>query len=336
MTIKAYAAMTKGARLEPFEYSPASLGPLDVEVRVTHCGLCHSDVHLIDNDWGISSYPLVPGHEIVGIVTAKGSQVRHLAVGQRVGVGWQRSSCLLCDQCLAGDENLCREHSATCVGNYGGFADGITTDGRFVFPIPEGLSAEQAAPLLCGGITVFSPLEHFEVEPAMKVGIVGIGGLGHLALQFASAFGCEVTAFSSSPNKEAEARQFGAKHFVSSVGKSFGAARTGYFDFILSTVFADLDWSAYLGLIKPNGKLCFVGVPKSPIALPVFSLIEGRKSVCGSPIGGRATMRRMLEFAARHNIKASAEVMPFSRINEGVDRLRSGRSQFRIVFCHGK
>ena len=182
-----------------------ALGPHDVEIRISHCGICHSDVHLVDGDWGMGSYPMVPGHEIVGTVAALGPEVRHLEAGARVGVGWQRGACLACESCGAGDENLCAENEATCVGHHGGFADRIRLDGRFAFPIPEGLASENAAPLLCGGATVYSPLRRW-VKPSMRVGVVGIGGLGHLGLQFARAMGCEVTAISSTPDKEAEAR----------------------------------------------------------------------------------------------------------------------------------
>ena len=216
MTIHAHAAMAPRQTLNPFQYEPAGLGPWDVEVAITHCGICHSDIHLIDNDWGISSYPLVPGHEIIGTVEDAGAEVKHLKKGQRVGVGWQRGSCLVCEQCLKGNENLCPENRATCVGNHGGFAERIRVDSRFAFPIPDALASENAAPLLCGGATVYSPLKNYGVVPSMRIGVIGIGGLGHLALQFANAFGCEVTAFSSTPDKEKEAGLFGAHRFIAS------------------------------------------------------------------------------------------------------------------------
>ena len=176
MSFHAYAAHSKKSALKPFVYEPLPLGPHDVEIRISHCGICHSDVHLVDGDWGMGSYPMVPGHEIVGTVTALGSEVRHLEAGARVGVGWQRGACLACDSCIAGDENLCAQNVATCVGNYGGFADRVRLDGRFAFPIPEGIASENAAPLLCGGATVYSPLRRW-VRPSMRVGVVGIGGL---------------------------------------------------------------------------------------------------------------------------------------------------------------
>ena len=193
MGFRAYAAHEQKGPLAPFVYEPGELGPNDVEIRVSHCGICHSDVHLVDGDWGASSYPMVPGHEIVGTVAAAGPAVRQLAVGQRVGVGWQCGACLECEWCVSGQENLCAQEEATCVERPGGFAERIRVDGRFAFPIPDALRSEHAAPLLCGGVTVYAPLARF-ARPSLRVGVIGIGGLGHLALQFARAMGCEVTA----------------------------------------------------------------------------------------------------------------------------------------------
>ncbi|OFZ56286.1 MAG: alcohol dehydrogenase [Bdellovibrionales bacterium RIFOXYC1_FULL_54_43] len=331
LSIQSYAAKQPGAQLEKFEYAPEPLGPYDVEIEIECCGVCHSDVHLIDNDWKMNSYPLVPGHEIVGFIHEKGGMVRDLQFGQRVGVGWQRGACLTCEHCIRGDENLCPNNAATCVGHFGGFAKEIRVDSRFVFPIPDELESENAAPLLCGGITVFSPLQHYAVQPWMKVGIVGIGGLGHLAIQFARAFGCEVTVFSSSPDKEKEAREFGARRFISSVDPGAMAAARGTLDFILTTSVADLDWNAFLNILKPDGKLCFVGAPAKPITVPVFSLIGGRKTVCGSPIGSRTAIRQMLEFAARHKIQAKVQTIPMSEANKAIDKVRSNQARYRMV-----
>jgi uncharacterized zinc-type alcohol dehydrogenase-like protein len=328
MTITGYAAPKKSAPLESHSYEPAPLGPHDVDIDITHCGICHSDVHLIDDDWGLSKYPFIPGHEIIGNVTAKGDQVVKLEIGQRVGIGWQRSSCMHCESCHQGEENMCAKQEATCVGHNGGFANKIRADGRFAFPIPEKLSSENAAPLLCGGVTVFSPLHFYDVRPTDKVGVIGIGGLGHLALQFANAFGCEVTAFSHSPEKEAEAKKFGAHHFVSSSDLS---ASTGNFDFILCTISKPLDWDQYLALLKPKGKLCFVGAQEKPIDVSFFSLLTGRKTVCGSNIGSRPDICKMLEFAAHHGIEAQTEVFPLSNANEALDKLRAGKMRYRAV-----
>jgi uncharacterized zinc-type alcohol dehydrogenase-like protein len=331
MKIKAYAASEQKSALTPFEYEPKRLARKEVEVQITHCGICHSDVHLIDDDWGVSTFPLVPGHEIVGEITAIGADVRHLELGARVGIGWQRSSCMQCESCLRGDENLCRDREATCVGHHGGFANTIQIDGDFVFTLPKNLSSENAAPLLCAGVTVYAPLHYYGVKPAMKVGVIGIGGLGHLAIQFAAKFGCEVTAFSTSRDKEAETRKFGAHHFVSSTDPQELASLSNSLDFILSTINQDLNWDSYVNILKPNGKLCFVGVPKSPVNVPVFNLIGSQKSICGSSIGSRTVMREMLEFAARHQIEAKTEVVPMSEVNSAITKVRNNMARYRMV-----
>jgi len=331
MQIKCLAAMKEKGPLEDFQYDPQPLGPYDVEVAISHCGICHSDINMIDNDWGMSAFPQVPGHEIVGIVTATGMSVVNLEEGQRVGIGWQCGACLECEQCATGNDNLCGESRATCVGNHGGFAERIRVDSRYVFPIPEKLAGENAAPLLCGGTTVFSSLRNFGVTPGMKVGVVGIGGLGHLALQFSRAWGCEVTAFSSTGAKEKEAHKFGAHKFVSSKGKESLDSMAGSLDFIISASPATLDWATYLNILKPKGILCVVGGVLEPMAIPAFGLIMGQKSVCGSLIGSRAAIREMLDFAARHGIEAKTEVTSMKKANEAVDRVRKGAARYRMV-----
>ncbi len=331
MRINAYAAMAAKKNLQKFQYEPKELGPWDVEVKISHCGICHSDVHLIDDDWAIGSYPLVPGHEIVGVVTALGSNVTHLKNGLRLGIGWQRNACLTCEFCARGEENMCTQNEAICVGHYGGYAEAIRTDSRFVFPIPENLNSEQVGPLMCGGITVFSPLRRYAVQPIMKVGVIGIGGLGHLALQFTRAFGCEVTAFSTSPDKEAEARSFGAHHFINSNNKSAMEKAVNSLDFILNTLYVDIDWAAYLNILRPSGKICNVGAGANPITIPASPLLVGQKSICGSVIGGRAMIIDMLEFAARHDIQAKTEVVPMSEVNAAIDKVRQGKARYRMV-----
>ena len=336
MTVQAHAAMSAKGKLHPFKYESCGLGPFDVEVRITHCGICHSDLHLIDNDWGVSSYPLVPGHEIVGHVSARGAEVRGLEPGQRVGIGWQCGACLECDLCVAGEDHLCPRNQPTCVGHHGGFADKVVVDSRYAFPIPERLASENAAPLLCGGVTVYSPMRHYGVQPRMKVGVIGIGGLGHLALQFARALGCEVTAFSSSPEKEKEARTFGAHHFVASTDSSALKEAAGSVDFLLSTVFADLDWGGYLDVLRPNGKLCFVGAAAGPITFSIGQILGGQKSLCASVTGSRWMIREMLDFAARHGIEARIELAPMSEVNAALDKLRENRARYRMVLHNGQ
>jgi len=331
MPIHAYAATAAGTPLGPFAYEPEPLGSHGIEISVSHCGICHSDLHLIDNDWGNSTYPLVPGHEVVGEVIAVGSAVSDHQVGDRVGVGWQCGSCGHCDHCVAGDEPFCADNRATCVGRFGGYADRLRVDGRFAFAIPAALSSEVAAPLLCGGATVYTPLRCFGVRPDHRVGVIGIGGLGHLAVQFAHAFGCEVTAFSSSPDKEAEARELGAHHFVASGDTDALGAAAGSLDFILSTVNVSLDWTAYLNALRPRGHLCIVGAVPSALEIPVFPLMVGQRAVCGSVIAGRPMMREMLAFAARHRIGAHTEAMAMTEVNAALDRLRAGQARYRIV-----
>jgi uncharacterized zinc-type alcohol dehydrogenase-like protein len=334
MLINCWAAMAAKESLRPFQYEPGELNPREVEISITHCGLCHSDVHLIDNDWGMSSYPLVPGHEIIGTVSALGAHVANLKLGQRVGVGWQRAACLECDYCVRGEENLCPRAVPTCVAGYGGFATRIRVDNHFVFSIPDSLDSTTAAPLLCGGVTVFTPLRAFGVTPVMRVGVIGIGGLGHLALQFAKAFGCEVTAFSSTPAKEAEARQFGAQHFVASGDPSAMAKAAASLDFLFATTSVGMDWNALLNLLRPKGKLCVLGGAPVPLTVSPFPLVLGQRTICGSPVGGRAAMTEMLEFAARHGIKAKVEVMPMSAANAAIGRVAANRARYRMVLVN--
>ncbi len=213
--VNAFAAIIAGGPLEPWSFERGALGPQEVDIDVTHCGVCHTDLHLLDNDFGITAYPFVPGHEAVGLVKATGSDVTHLTLGQRVGVGWQRGSCGECEWCGRGLQNLCAKSHPTCLAGYGGFAKSLRVDSYFGIPIPDGLDSASAAPMLCAGITVYSPLRRY-LRPASRVGIVGIGGLGHLAIQFARAMGAEVTAISTTQDKAAEARRFGAHHFVTS------------------------------------------------------------------------------------------------------------------------
>jgi len=331
MSVNAYAAYEPKGGLKPFKYDSGDIGPHDVEIKITHCGICHSDIHLIDNDWGISAYPLVPGHEIIGSIVAAGSEVQGMKIGQRVGVGWQSGSCMRCRWCQCGQENLCNDSKPTCVGRHGGFADFMRTDSAFAFPIPDKMNSETAAPLLCAGITVYSPMKHYALKPAQKVGIIGIGGLGHIALQFARAMGCEVTAFSSSRSKEEEAKAFGAHHFVSSQEKKAMRASAGSLDFILSTVTAPLDWISFINILNKNGRLCFVGGTVGNLEFPAGMLVMGQKSVCGSVIGGRATINEMLDFAARHDIRAKTEALPLEGVNKAIEKIRKNEARYRMV-----
>lgn len=331
MTIKGYAVFEKSGKLKEYEYEPESLGEWDIDVEISHCGICHSDIHLIDNDWGFSSYPFVPGHEIIGRLKNKGKNIQHINIGDRIGVGWQRSSCMHCEWCDQGEENLCLEQEATCINHNGGFANQIRCDGRFAFLIPEGLPSEQAAPLLCGGATVFSPFIEHNITATSKVGVIGVGGLGHLAVQFAKSFGCEVTAFSHSPDKEREAKELGAHHFISSTDHDGLQKITNSLDFLLCTISVPLDWEEYTAVLRPKGVLCFVGVQSEPLKLPILSLLPGRKCVCASNIASRPDMNDMLNFAALHGIHAQIEEFPLAEVNQAIDRVRSGKVRYRAV-----
>jgi len=332
--IQGLAAHAAGAELLPFRYDPGNLGSQEVEIAVTHCGICHSDLHLIANDWGISQYPFIPGHEVVGTVAALGSEVRSLEIGQRVGLGWQSNSCGRCEWCISGQENLCPDSEATCVHRNGGYADSVRANSRFVLPIPEALSSENSAPLLCAGITVYNPFRLAGVNPSSRVGIVGIGGLGHLAIQFARVFGAEVTAFSTSAGKEEEAHSLGAHNFINSRDGKAVKEVAGSLDFILSTVNADQDWATLIQTLRPTGKLWFVGVPPAPISVQAFPLISGLRSIGGSPIGSPSRIREMLLVAARHQVKATTELFPMAKANEAIDKVKKSKVRYRAVLAN--
>jgi uncharacterized zinc-type alcohol dehydrogenase-like protein len=332
MGFRAYAAHEEKGPLAPFVYEPAELGSNDVEIRISHCGICHSDVHLVDGDWGASGYPMVPGHEIVGTVASAGSAVRHLAVGQRVGVGWQCGACLECEWCVSGQENLCAQEEATCVERPGGFAERIRVDGRFAFPIPDALRSEHAAPLLCGGVTVYAPLARF-ARPSLRVGVVGIGGLGHLALQFARAMGCEVTALSTNPAKRAEALAFGAHRFVAAGDSKALRTAAQSLDFVLSTAFLAQDWKGLLRMLRPNGVLCLVGAPDESLRLDVGGMLGRQLTVTTSAIGGRPAVRETLDFAARHGIKPMVQLRLLAEADAGLEAVRRGQARYRIVLA---
>jgi len=318
----------------PFKYDPGELGLQEVEIAVSHCGVCHSDLHLISNDWGISQYPFIPGHEIVGKVVAVGAEVKSLAAGQRVGLGWQSNSCGICEWCTRGMENLCPAAEGTCVHRNGGYADRVRANARFVIPIPEALSSEHTAPLLCGGITVYNPLRTHGVNPSSRVGVVGIGGLGHMAIQFAKVFGAEVTAFSTSAGKEEEARALGAQHFVNTRESKAMREVAGTMDFVLSTINADQDWSVYVQTLRPTGTLCFVGVPPSPVSVHAFPLISGLRSISGNPTGSPHMIKEMLDVAARHGVGAKTEAFPMSQANAAIEKVKKNKVRYRAVLAN--
>ena len=332
--IKGLAAHAAGAELLSFRYKVSELAPHEVEVKISHCGVCYSDVHLIDNDWGISKYPFIPGHEIVGTITAVGSAVLDRKHGERVGIGWQADSCGICEWCRQGDEQLCAKSQPTCVGRNGGYADAIRVNSRFAVPVPDILESENVAPLLCGGVTVYSPLRNYLARPFSRVGVIGIGGLGHLGLQFARAFGCEVTAFSTSVDKEAEALELGAHHFVNTRDIAAVKKLSGSFDLILSTISADQDFQTFIGALRPKGTLVLLGASPTPIQIAGSSLISADKAIAGSSTGSPRDLGEMLDIAARHNIKAITESFPMKKANEAIARLKKNQVRYRAVLAN--
>ena len=329
--IRAWAAHGPKQALAPYQFDPGPLGPEEVEVAVEYCGICHSDVSVWNNDWGISKYPLVPGHEAIGRVIAVGEQARGLKVGQRVGVGWTAMSCMHCQLCLAGDQHLCAQLVPTIVGHNGAFAERVRAHWAWTIPVPDGMDAGAAGPLLCGGITVFAPFPTFAVKPTGRVGIVGIGGLGHMALQFAAAWGCEVTAFTSSDSKSEEARKFGAHRVVSSRNSDAIRAMAGSLDLLLVTANVPLDWQALLGTVAPKGRMHIVGAVPEPIPVAVFDLLIAQRSISGSPTGAPVTIATMLDFAVRHKIAPQVEHFPMSKVNDALAHLEAGKARYRIV-----
>ena len=332
--VNAYAAAKPGGELKSFEYDLGPIGNSQVDIKVEYCGICHSDLSMLNNDWGMTRYPFVPGHEIIGVVEAIGANAKGVTLGQRVGLGWYAGSCMTCEWCKSGNHNLCPSAEGTIVGRFGGFADKVRAQAAWVVPLPEQLEAESAGPLFCGGITVFNPIVQFDVKPTDRVGVIGIGGLGHMALRFLNAWGCKVTAFSNSPEKEAEARGFGASHFINSRDPKALAEAANSFDFILSTVNVALEWSAYIAALRPKGRLHFVGAVLEPIPVGVFPLLVGQKSISASPLGSPAATAKMLDFAARHNIQPAIETFKFAEVNEAMEKLRNGKPKYRIVLKH--
>jgi uncharacterized zinc-type alcohol dehydrogenase-like protein len=328
---KAYAAPAQGRPLAPFEFDPGPLREEQVEINISHCGICHSDLSMLDNEWGMSAYPFVPGHEVVGTVSAAGAGVKRVQVGDRVGLGWFSGSCMSCGSCLSGDHNLCATAEQTMIGRYGGFADRVRCHWVWATPLPAVIDTAKAGPLFCGGITVFNPIIQCHVQPTDRVGVVGIGGLGHLALQFLNRWGCEVTAFTSSDAKREEALKLGAHHTVNSRDSAQLQKLAGSLDFILVTANATLDWPAILNALASRGRLHVVGAVPEPIPVPAFTLLAGQKSVSGSPLGSPATTLKMLDFCARHSIAPTIETFPMSRVNDALDHLRAGKARYRIA-----
>jgi len=331
MIINAMAAKEAGAQLNPWEYEYTQPSPWECLIKVLACGICHSDIHMVDNDWQMSQYPLVPGHEVVGEVLEIGSNVAHLKPGDRVGVGWQRSSCLTCEDCLKGDENLCKENQAVVVGNHGGFADHLLMDSRFCFLIPEGIATESGGPLLCGGITVYSALRYAGMTSGQEIGIIGVGGLGHMAVQFAARMGNRVTVFTTSPDKADFATSLGAHEAVVLEGDKVPENLPRSLNILLNTVPQQLDWNAYLNLLGSDGVLSFVGVPAGPSNIDLINLLFKRRRVMASPIGGRAMILQMLDASDRFGIEPIIEKFNLKDCNKAITKVRENKIRYRAV-----
>jgi uncharacterized zinc-type alcohol dehydrogenase-like protein len=331
MKVNAFAAKEPKGNLEHFSYELGELGPEQVDIKVAYCGICHSDLSMINNEWGMTEYPLVPGHEIAGEIIAVGKAVKNLKVGDKVGMGWVSESCMSCSQCMEGDHNLCASNEATIVGRHGGFADYVRGHWSWVIPIPEGMDLSKVGPLFCGGITVFNPIVIAGVQPTDSVGVIGIGGLGHMAIKFLKYWGCEVVAFSSNPDKKEEIIAMGATKVVNSKDPSALEAIQGKLKLILNTTNVKLDWNAYLSALAPKGRLHTVGAVMEPMEISAWSLLAGEKSVGGSPLGSPELTKKMLEFSVRHGIYPIVEEFPMEKVNEAMKHLEEGKARYRIV-----
>jgi alcohol/geraniol dehydrogenase (NADP+) len=331
MNVSGYAANGPREKLQPFSYEMGEIGSEQVDIRVIYCGICHSDLSMINNDWGMTAYPIVPGHEIIGEVVAAGNAVKNVKVGDKVGLGWFSGSCMSCHECMDGSQHLCSSAEYTIGGRHGGFADHVRSHWSWAIPLPEGIDLDKAGPLLCGGITVFNPIIFAGVKATDKVGVIGIGGLGHMALKFLNKWGCEVIAFSSNPDKKKSILEMGATKVVDSTNPEELAKIAGSLNFILNTTNVTLDWNSYLVALAPKGKFHNVGAVLEPMAIPAFTLLTGEKSVSGSPLGSPSLTRTMLEFCVRHDIYPITEEFPMNQVNEAIARLEAGEARFRIV-----
>ncbi len=337
--VHGYAVSGAHAPFAPLTYALRELGPSDVKIDIAYCGVCHSDVHQARNEWGGSNFPMVPGHEIVGHVSAVGNQVKKFRVGDRVGVGCLVGSCGECDNCMAHEEQFCRKGPTFTYNSplpdgsftYGGYADGIVVDEAFTLKIPENLDLAAAAPLLCAGITTYSPLRHWNIEKGQKVGIVGLGGLGHMGLKFAHAMGASVVQFTTSLNKKDDALRLGADEVVVSTDENAMAAHAGSFNFILNTVSAPHDLNPFLNLLTRNGTMTLVGVPPKPPTIDISNLIFRRGSLAGSLIGGLAQTQEMLDYCGKHNITSDIEIIAPSAIDQAFDRVVKSDVKYRFV-----
>jgi uncharacterized zinc-type alcohol dehydrogenase-like protein len=339
-TIHAYAAQDASSALAPHMINRREPGPHDVEIDILYCGVCHSDIHQARNEWGNSIFPMVPGHEIVGRVTRVGDHVKKFKVGDLAGVGCLVDSCRECSSCKEGLEQYCENGSVGTYNayerdgktpTYGGYSTLIVVDEDFTLKVPSNLDLAATAPLLCAGITTYSPLRHWKVGKGHKLGVLGLGGLGHMAVKLAVSMGAEVTMLSHSPSKEADARRLGAHKFVLTSDEAAIKAHRNYFDFIIDTVSAPHDYNTYLNMLRTNGTMICVGAPPAPAQVPAFNLILNRRSIGGSLIGGIAETQEMLDYCGEHNIVSDIELIPIQKINDAYERMLKGDVKYRFV-----
>jgi alcohol dehydrogenase (NADP+) len=338
-TARAVGAPASDAPLGPLEITRRAVGPKDVRIDIKYCGICHSDIHFTRGEWGGIAYPAIPGHEIAGVVAEVGSEVSGFAVGDRVGVGCMVNSCRECENCQAGEEQYCIPGNTQTYGStdrdgtptYGGYSDHVVVDQDFVLRIPDGLSLEAAAPLLCAGITTYSPLRHWNAGPGRRVAVVGLGGLGHMAVKLAHAMGAEVTVLSQSLKKKEDGLKLGADAYYATSDDATFEELAGRFDLIINTVSAKLEIARFLGLLKTDGALVNVGAPPEPLPVPVFPLIIGRRSFAGSAIGSIRETQEMLDFCAEHSIGPEIEIISADRINEAWQRVLDSDVRYRFV-----
>ena len=340
ISTKAYAAPAAASKLEPYNFERRDPGPHDVLIDILYCGVCHTDIHFINNDWGFSIFPMVPGHEIVGRVAAVGNHVTKFKTGDMAGVGCLVDSCRECDYCNEGLEQYCQGGNVFTYSGIekdgktvtqGGYSNKIVVEERFVLKVSEKLSPAHAAPLLCAGITTYSPLRHWKVGKGHKIGIIGLGGLGHMAIKFAASFGAEVTVLSTSPNKKEDALKLGAHSFIVTKDEEQVKLVTNTFDFILDTLSASHDYNMYVSMLKVDGTLICVGLPPEPITVPAFNLVFTRKCVAGSLIGGLPETQEMLDYCAANNIVSDIEVIPIQKIQEAYERMLMNDIKYRFV-----
>ena len=337
---KSYAVHNAGETPGPFDIERRSPGPHDVEIDIMYCGVCHTDIHFINNDWGISIYPMVPGHEIIGRIVNIGNHVKKFKPGDIAGVGCLVDSCRNCEYCDQGLEQYCANGAVLTYSayekdgkskTYGGYSSKIVVDERFVLKISSNLPAEKAAPLLCAGITTYSPLKLWKVGKGHKIAIIGLGGLGHMAVKFAVSFGADVTVLSTSPNKKEDAMKLGAHNFVVTTDEEQLKTVSNKFDFILDTLSAIHDYNMYVGLLKTGGTLICVGLPTEPIQIPSFNIVFTRRCIAGSLIGGLPETQEMLDYCAENNITADVEVIPIQQIDTAYRRMLNSDVKYRFV-----